>query len=204
MTRKLASLTTVAHRTIYDLIPGGSRVLDLGCGKGELLAALMQDKQVAGQGVEIDENHVIECLNQGIPIVQGNLDEGLKEYPDGSYDYVILNQTLQSVYHTELLLTELLRVGKKAVVGIPNFAHWRIRLTLALTGTLPKTSVLNFEWYNTPNIRLVTVKDFKKVCAVMGIRVLEEFYSTGNRALPPPFRFRPNLFCENALFVIGK
>ena len=197
-------LKNINHRIILDLIPEGSHVLDLGCGSGELLSALTRNKKVAGQGVEIDENRVIECLKKGLSIIQGNIDEGLKEYPDHSYDYVIMNETLQSVYHTEFVLSEMLRVGGRALVGIPNFAEWRIRMTLGFTGTLPVTKVFNAEWYNTPNIRLVTVKDFRKTCGKMGFKILKEFFTAKNRHLPLPFRCRPNLFCENALFLIEK
>jgi methionine biosynthesis protein MetW len=195
------SATTIAHRIIRELVPPSASVLDLGCGTGDLLATL-RDKGVQGQGVEIDENMVVACLKKGLSVFQGNIDEGLKEYPDKSYDYVILNQTLQAVYHTELVLKEMVRVGRFAVVGIPNFAYWRIRTVLALTGKLPVTRVFNAEWYNTPNIRLVTVQDFTAVCRRLDIGIVNTYFTKRDRLLGYPAGVWPNLFCENALFVL--
>ncbi|MBL8029208.1 MAG: methionine biosynthesis protein MetW [Fibrobacteres bacterium] len=193
----------VSYRIISSIVPKGASVLDLGCGSGELLQIL--NKQGSrGRGVEKDENSVIECIKKGLSVFQGNIEEGLKEYPDLSYDYVILNETLQSVYNTELLLKEVLRVGKKAVVGIPNFGHWRIRLFLGLTGRLPVTKAYGYEWYNTPNIRLTTMKDFREICRKMDIKIVSEFPIAGRKELGILKSFQANLFAEHALFVIEK
>jgi len=204
MTHREPEKRTAEHALIMQLISKGSEVLDLGCGCGNLLLALTREKGVRGCGVEIDEECVIECLRRGLSVIQSNLDEGLKEYPDQSYDYVILNQTLQSVYNTELILKEMLRVGRKAIVGIPNFAYWRIRSMLAICGTLPLTEVFRFEWYNTPNIRLVTVKDFEAMCRRIGLRIVNSYFLAGKRTLSFPYRLFPNFFCENGLFVLEK
>jgi methionine biosynthesis protein MetW len=192
-----------SYRLISDLIPKGSSVLDLGCGSGGLLQ-MLNSLGVKGRGVEIDENHVIECIRKGLSVFQGNIEEGLKEYPDLSYDYVIVNETLQSVYNTELLLKEILRVGKKAIVGIPNFGYWRIRVVLGFTGMLPVTRAYGYEWFNTPNIRLTTLKDFRAICGRMGIGILSETSLGQGGVLGKIKSLLPNLFAEHGLFVIEK
>ena len=204
MNRAPVTLTVAADQWILNLIPDNASVLDLGCGDGNLLHALNTLKGVKGRGVEINEDHVIACIRKGIPVFQGNIEEGLKEYGDQSYDIVILNQTLQTIYHTEFLLGEMLRVGHRAVVSLPNFAHWRIRLSLGLFGRLPITRLFHYEWYNTPNIRLVTVNDFKAVCRKMDLRVTGEFYASDNRPIGIFGRCCPNLFSETAVFVLEK
>ncbi|MFH0921582.1 MAG: methionine biosynthesis protein MetW [Fibrobacterota bacterium] len=202
MNKEPVTLTAADDQWILNFIPNNASVLDLGCGNGNLLHALNSIKNAKGRGVEIDEDHVITCIKKGIPIFQGNIEEGLKEYPDQSYDFVILNQTLQNIYHTEFLLGEMLHVGRRAVVSLPNFAHWRIRIALGIFGRLPVTRLLHYEWYNTPNIRLFTVNDFKTVCRKKGLRVTHEFYTAGDRPLGLLGRCCPNLFCETAVFVL--
>lgn len=194
---------TLNYNLIVEIIPSSSKVLDLGCGSGTLLKELSK-KNIYGTGVEIDENMVIECLKKGISVIQENIDKGLTEYPDHSYDYVILNQTLQSVYNTEMLLNEMLRVGKKAIVGIPNFANWAIRKTLFFNGRMPVTKELHFEWYNTPNIRLTTIKDFLDISHKLNIKILNSYYSTQKKLLNPIKKLFPNFFAENALFILTK
>jgi len=199
----------LAHRIIVDLIPENSIVLDLGCGSGELLKALQIKKKIIGRGVEINENMVIECLRKGLSVFQGNIDEGLKEYPDNSYDYVILNQTLQSIHNIGLVLSEMLRVGRNAIVGIPNFAHWKIRVSLGFKGILPQpngssSTTLNARPTTLDSIiRLVTVKQLKNMCAKMNISISQQFYLAHNNNLVFPKTAFPNLFSENAIFVLG-
>jgi len=193
-----------AYRIITELVPEKSAVLDLGCGNGALLQALKEHKNTHGHGVEIDPDMVMACLQKGLSVFQGNLDEGLKEHPDNSFDIVILNQTLQSVLNTELVLSEMLRVGQTAIVGIPNFAHWRIRLALGLTGRLPVTPVYHFEWYKTPNVRLTTLKDFTSICDRLEVRIAKAFHLSHDRKLSPAFHLFPNLFSETAIFVLQK
>jgi methionine biosynthesis protein MetW len=192
------------YNIIYDLVPENGMVLDLGCGHGELLQALVEQKKARGHGVEIDPESVMACMRKGLSVFQGNLDEGLKEHPDNAVDTVILNQTLQSVHNTELVLSEMLRVGRTAIVGIPNFAHWRVRLQLGLTGRLPVTHVYKFEWYNTPNIRLTTIRDFKAICEKINARVVQEFHLSGDCELSLPWRLFPNMVSETAIFVLQK
>ena len=148
------------YSLIADIIENNSRVLDLGCGDGYLLKLLKDKRNIKGNGIEISQKEVIQCLEKGLSVIQGNIDEGLKQFQDKSYDYVILNQTLQSTNNPEFVIEEMLRVGKKCIVSFPNFAYWRVRFNYFFTGNMPKSKVLPFEWYNTPNIHLLTIKDF--------------------------------------------
>ena len=161
---------------ITSIIPPNSRVLDLGCGDGGLLAELVEKKQVIGRGVDIDELNLIHGIESGLSVYMGDLDEGLADYPDNSYDYVILNQTLQVIKKPETVIWEMLRVGKFAIVGFPNFGYWLLRLRLLLYGRMPKLKAMPFEWYNTPNIHPLTVLDFKKYCQSEKISIIREEY----------------------------
>ena len=140
------------YSIISDMIDDYARVLDLGCGNGYLLKLLKDKKHINGNGIEISQKEVIQCLEKGLSVIQGDIDEGLKQFADKSYDYVILNQTLQSTHNPDYVLEEMLRVGKKCIVSFPNFAYWRIRFKFFFTGAMPKSRVLPFEWINTPNI----------------------------------------------------
>ncbi len=152
------------YNEIVKLVEPGSTVLDLGCGDGELLYRLKHEKNVKGRGVDIQESMVRQCIARGISIFQGNLDEGLKDYDTGSYDYVILNQTLQVTHKPILVLAEMLRVGRKAIVSFPNFGFYKTRFQLLFRGRMPVTEELPYEWYDTPNIHLCTRKDFIYHC----------------------------------------
>jgi len=190
----------IDYRIITEIIEPGSRVLDLGCGDGELLEFLAQKKQISGQGIEIDEANISTCIARGVNVIQGDVDEGLEDYMDYSFDYVILNQTLQVVKKPDVVLKEMVRVGKKGVVGFPNFAHWQVRAQLFFKGTMPKTAQLPYEWYNTPNIHLLTIKDFERFCQEHNIEILQRYFISGNRLIPP-WLF-PNLFAEMAIYLI--
>ena len=161
---------------ITSIIPPGSHVLDLGCGDGGLLAELVKNKQVVGRGVDIDERNLIHGIERGLSVCLGDLDEGLADYPDNSYDYVILNQTLQVITKPETVLREMLRVGKYAIVGFPNYGHWLLRLRFLFNGRVPKSKAMPFEWYNTPNIHPLTVLDFKRYCQSEHISIIREEY----------------------------
>jgi len=147
-------------KIISDLIKKNSHVLDVGCGDGILMEFLVKEKKVNIRGIEISKAKVQNCIAKGLTIIEGNAEEDLKQFPDKSFDYVILSQTLQAFLNPERVINELLRIGKQAIVTIPNFGYWKIRLHLLLKGTMPVTRTLPDEWYNTPNIHLCTIKDF--------------------------------------------
>ncbi len=159
---------------IASWVEPGSRVLDLGCGTGVLLKYLMEHKGVTASGIERDEARVAECIGKGLSVLQGDINEEILDYPDSSYDYVILGQTLQQVYEPDQLIRSMMRVGKKGIVSFPNFSHWKIRRQLLLTGHAPVTKQLPYEWYNTPNIRVITLKDFRKFTREVGFTILKE------------------------------
>ncbi|MDZ7723193.1 MAG: methionine biosynthesis protein MetW [candidate division KSB1 bacterium] len=187
---------------ISNLIPADSSVLDLGCGAGELLHDLIHSKNVKGQGIELDSDLVFKCVSRGVPVIHQDLDEALKEYSDRSFDYVILSQTLQQVNRPDHTLVEMLRVGRYGIVGLLNFGHWRVRHYLTLHGRMPKSKTLPYEWYNTPNIHLSTIRDFQMYCRQHQIRILKQINLVHRRvgALLP--RLFPNSFANLSVFVV--
>ncbi len=195
----------VDHKIIAELIDNGSRVLDLGCGDGNLLKFLVTEKSVIGRGVEITEEGMEICVSKGLSVLHGDIDEGIRDYRDGFFDYVVLSQTLQVVHRPKFVIKEMLRAGKKAIVSFPNFGNWRVRLDLLFSGRMPKSDVLPFEWYDTPNIHLCTIKDFRVLCSEMGIRIEREIYlknqDTENTGLL--VRVAPNLFAGIAIYLIS-
>jgi len=191
------------YSIILEIIEDDSRILDLGCGDGTLLKLLKQKKNIKAQGIEINQDEVIRCLAKGLSVIQGNIDEGLKQFQDKSYDYVILNQTLQSTQKPEFVIDEMLRVGKKCIVSFPNFAYWKVRLNYLLKGQMPKSKVLPFEWYNTPNIHLLTIKDFFEYAHVHDFKILKTIYTTKASAKNINSAFA-NIFAEEGIFVISR
>ena len=195
----------VDHKIIAELIDNGSRVLDLGCGDGSLLKFLVTEKSVIGRGVEITEEGMEICVSKGLSVLHGDIDEGIRDYRDGFFDYVVLSQTLQVVHRPRFVIKEMLRAGKKAIVSFPNFGNWQVRLDLLFSGRMPKSDVLPFEWYDTPNIHLCTIKDFRVLCSEMGIRIEREIYlknqDTENTGLL--VRVAPNLFAGIAIYLIS-
>ena len=190
---------------IFSVIKPGSRVLDLGCGNGDLLNALARHKKATVRGVEISLEGIMQCIARGIPVYQSNLDEGLADYGDRSFDYVVLSQTLQQVYKPKQLLLEMIRVGKIGVVSIPNFGHWSIRSQLLLKGTMPKTTYIPYDWYETPNIHLLSIRDFRSLCAELGIRIVNEWpVSFREGPLHSLMGLWPNILAPLGIFEITK
>ncbi len=193
------------YEIITNIIKKNAKVLDIGCGEGTLLKMLYDQKHCSGVGIEIDQHNAIKSIEKGLSIIQGDLLEWLQNFADNEYDYVILNQTLQSTDKPDMVIDEMIRVGKKAVVSFPNFGYWRVRFYLLFNGTMPKSNILPFEWYNTPNIHLLTVKDFFEFCQKRNIKILDSIYLKRAKAFKNFFtKTMTNLFTEEAVFVISK
>lgn len=190
---------------IASLIEEKSRVLDLGCGQGDLIEHLQKTKRIEGTGIEIDEQKVIAGIERGLPILQGDINQETLDYADDTFDYVILSQTLQQVYVPEKVIREMLRIGKKGVVSFPCFNHISIKLQLLLTSKAPVTEELPYEWYDTPNIRVVTLKDFRIFCAKYKIHILKELaISSHYRATSGKIvRFLPDWFARYGIFLLA-
>ncbi|MFH1368477.1 MAG: methionine biosynthesis protein MetW [Elusimicrobiota bacterium] len=196
----MASRLKIGHRIVVDMVEPGSSVLDLGCGDGDLLSQLIKEKNVNGQGVEISQESVSRCVEKDINVFHGDLDTGLRDYPDQSFDYVLLNETLQEVKNIQYVLNESLRVGKKVIVSFPNFAFFKSRFMLFFGGKAPVTFSLPHQWFNTPNLHFWSIKDFKSFCAWKGVKILETAYFGGSFRI----RFLPNLFASKALFIVSR
>jgi methionine biosynthesis protein MetW len=188
------------YEFIVDTVPQGARVLDLGCGEGTLLKLLVDGRGVRGTGIEIVDERVYEAVEKGLTVHHGDFYEGLTYYPDDSFDYVILSQTLQQAQDTVGVLTEALRVGQFVVASFPNFAHWKARLQLLVTGRAPVTRALPYQWYDTPNVHSLSIKDFRAFAREQGMRIVRHFYmgKTGR------VRFWPNLRAGYGVFVVEK
>jgi methionine biosynthesis protein MetW len=188
------------HWLICQLVDPDSRVLDLGCGSGELLQLLATEKNVEGTGVEVSEEKVYECVSRGLSVHHGDIDEGLSDFPDEWFDYVILSQTLQEIRRPSLVIREMLRVGKRGIVSFPNFAHWRARWQLLVHGTTPTVSAYPHEWYETPNVQFLSIKDFQRLCTKERFGIVHSVFLP-RRGL---IEFVPNLLAETAIFVLMK
>jgi methionine biosynthesis protein MetW len=196
MTTLRADLAIIAR----EVVPS-ARVLDVGCGDGALMAALRDEKQVDARGMEIDAGNVAECVARGLSVIQGDANSDLVTYPDASFDYAILSQTLQTTARPDLVLDQLLRIGRKAFVSFPNFAQWRIRWALMFGGTMPVTKQLPARWYDTPNIHHVTIDDFRSFIAERGVKIEGQWFLRGDKLISPG---AANLRAEHAVFLLSR
>ena len=193
-------------RVIASWIEPGSKVLDLGCGEGDLLYYLKEKKNVMGTGIERVESKVLQCIEKGLPVLMGDINEEILDYPENSFDYVILSQTLQQVYEPDRLIRAILRLGAKGIVSFPNFSHWLVRLQLFLSGYAPVTKELPYQWYDTPNIRVITMKDFRRFSKEIGFRILKEvaINTDHHDQEGHVIKFLPNMRASYGIFLIGK
>ena len=182
-------------------VASGARILDVGCGDGALMAALRDDKQVDARGMEIDGANVTSAVARGLSVIQGDANSDLADYPDAAFDYAILSQTLQTTMRPDEVLEQLLRIGRKAFVSFPNFAHWRVRLSLLWGGRMPVTRLLPVAWYETPNIHHVTVDDFRALLAMRGIKVEGAWFLSGDRLTSDA---AANFRAEHAVFLLSR
>lgn len=187
------------HKVILGMVTEGASVLDLGCGEGELLNLLEKEKKVTGQGIEFSEQAIYSCVEKGLSVYHGDIDTGLSEYGDGSFDYVILNESLQQVWKPGIVLNEALRVGRKVIVGFPNFGHYSVRLQVFFGGRTPVTPSLPFMWYDTPNVHFISISDFEEYCKTRGVSVLDSVFIKKDRVT----RILPNLFADIGIFMIS-
>ena len=193
-------MSKLEHKIISNWISSGASVLDLGCGDGELLSALISEKHVRAQGIEIGESAIHRCVAAGLSVFQEDIDTGLAEYGDDSFDYVVLNQTFQQVKKPDFVLTEALRVGKRVIVGFPNFCYITDRFQIFFRGRVPVTTSLPYEWYDTPNLHFLSIADFVEYCKKRGIRIEQKAFVTKERRVD----LWPNLFAETGLFLLLK
>ncbi len=190
--------THLEYKTILDWVKTGSSVLDLGCGDGELLSQLVRKKNVKGQGIEINEQAIYQCVAKGLSVFHQDIDNGLSEYNDGSFDYVILSQSFQQVRKPDEVLNEALRVSRQVIISFPNFAHYRARLQMFFRGKTPVTPSLPYEWHDTPNLHFLSIADFVAYCQRRAIEIQKAVYIGGNG----PIKRFPNLFARVGIFLI--
>lgn len=191
---------------IAEMIPEGARVLDVGCGDGALLEYLVRTKNVDGRGVELSQQNVNACVARGLAVVQGDADTDLGEYPSGVFDFVILSQTIQATEKPAQVLAQLLRIGRRIAISLPNFGHWRVRLSLLAKGRMPRTRALNYHWYDTPNIHLCTLADFVDLAHAQGA-VIDRALALNQTGVAGEMRAHalgPNLLAPGAIFLLRK
>ena len=192
-------------KVIADMLPNNSRVLDVGCGDGSLMNFLVKEKNIETRGLELDQNNVQECLNKGLTVIQGNAETELYQFPEQSFDYVVLSQTLQAFYKPDKVLNELLRVGKSVIVSIPNFGYWKVRTSLLFFGKMPVTRTLPNSWYNTPNLHMCSIKDLFNYCTDNNINIKKVIGINENKiSLVKRSNLEmKNLFSKLGIFLIG-
>ena len=191
---------------LAGLIDINSRVLDVGCGDGSLLLYLKKNKRVDGRGLEINQKNVQECLARGLAVIEGDAEKDLINYPDNSFDTAILNQVIQQFYEPRKVLNELLRIAKKAIITIPNFGYWKVRLSLLLKGTMPVTKTLPHSWYDTPNLHMSSIKDFYNLCSLDNIKVIKSISITSDKIsdIKTNNLEVKNLISELGVFLVSK
>ena len=193
-------------KLISDMIEKNTRVLDVGCDDGTLMEFLKKNNEADIRGIEISKYKVGKCIAKGLTVIEGNAEFDLKQFPDNSFDYVVLGQTLQAFINPEIVIKELLRVGKKAIITIPNFGHWKVRLNLLIKGTMPVTKSLPNDWYNTPNIHMCTIKDFVKFSKIINFRIFKSLALVNKNVsnIHDSNLFFKNIFAELGIFLIEK
>ncbi|MEZ5493254.1 MAG: methionine biosynthesis protein MetW [Pseudomonadales bacterium] len=189
---------------LQSWIAPSSRVLDLGCGSGELLAKLTTEKKITGYGIEIDHEKITRCIEKRVNVIEQNLDNGLENFASASFDTVVMSQTLQAVRYPHLVLDEMLRVGRECIVSFPNFGHWRSRFYLTVRGHMPVSEFMPYTWYDTPNIHFCTIADFEDFCRARNIRILNRRYVTGGRDDDVLSVRWPNLLAETAVYRLAR
>ena len=188
------------YAIIGEIVEPKTRVLDLGCGEGELLQWLAENKGVDARGVEISGSKVQRAIARGVSVFQSDIDEGLADYPDQAFDYVILSQTLQETRHPRQVLREILRVGRRGIVAFPNFGHWRMRIAMLLSGRAPRTPLFPYEWYESPNIHLLTIEDFEELARAEGWAIERRYFLARHRKVA----IWPNLLAEVGVFLVRR
>jgi methionine biosynthesis protein MetW len=187
------------HRIILDMVEPRSSVLDLGCGTGELLYLLIKEKNVKGQGLEIDDQAIYACVARGVNVLHGDIDSGLAEYNEKSFDYLILNQSLQQIRNLETVLKDSLRVGKKVIIGFPNFAHYKARAQMFFGGKAPVIGSLPYQWYETPNLHFLSISDFMNYCRSRNLRIERSVFASEHSII----KLLPNLFAQTGIFLVS-
>jgi methionine biosynthesis protein MetW len=192
-------------KIIANLLPGQSRVLDVGCGDGTLIEALIKQKNIDARGIELEENKVKQCISKGLSVIQGNAETELSQFPDKAFDFVVLSQTLQAFYQPENVLNELLRIGKKVIISIPNFGYWQVRTSLLFFGKMPVTKSLPDSWYNTANLHMCSIKDFYQFCDKKKIK-MDKIIGINDEKTSSINQINlemKNLLCEVGIFLIS-
>ena len=192
----------IDNKILHSWITNKSRVLDLGCGDGEILCSLKTQSEIDGYGFEIDPKHIEACISKGVNVIEYDLNTGLENIKDKSFDYIIMSHTLQTLRFPNLILSEMLRIGKKCIVTFPNFGYWRVRLSLLFKGEMPVTKDLNHQWYDTPNIHFFTYRDFETLCKKEGINILKRDFVGSNQSTVLR-KINPNLFAQTAVYLLS-
>ena len=192
-------------KVIADLLPGNVKVLDVGCGDGSLMKHLIKEKNIEARGLELKKENVQKCIYKGLPVIEGNAETELHQFPDQSFDYVVLSQTLQAFLEPEKVLKELLRIGKSVIISIPNFGYWRVRASLLLFGKMPITKTLPNSWYNTPNLHMCTIKDFFQFCIEKKIEIKKAVGVNEDKTSEIKYNNveNKNFFSKLGIFLIG-